>query len=48
MLEKLLQAIAITLLLALFAGIGVPKTKETTSPLFHAFSLPTLEWGSLN
>jgi hypothetical protein len=48
MLEKLLQAIAITLLLALFAGIGVPKPKETSNPFFQALSLPFLDWGSLN
>ncbi|MCU0550905.1 MAG: hypothetical protein MUC48_16285 [Leptolyngbya sp. Prado105] len=48
MLEKLLQAIAITLLLALFAGVGVPKSKETTDPFFHAFSIPVLTWGSVN
>ncbi|BAY57992.1 MULTISPECIES: hypothetical protein [Leptolyngbya] len=49
MLEKLLQAIAITVLLALLAGIGMPKPKETSSPLFHAlFSFPMREWGSIN
>ncbi|GAP95585.1 hypothetical protein [Leptolyngbya sp. NIES-2104] len=48
MLEKLLQAIAITLLMALFAGIGTPKPKEVPNPFFHAFSLPLLNLGSLN
>lgn len=48
MLEKLLQAIAITLLLTLFAGVGAPKPKEMPSPLFHAFSIPLLSLGSLN
>jgi len=48
MLEKLLQAIAITLLLTLFAGIGAPKPKETPNPLFHAFSFPLLNLESLN
>lgn len=48
MLEKFLQAIAITLLLTLFAGVGVPKPKEAPNPLFHAFSFPLLNLGSLN
>jgi hypothetical protein len=49
MLEKLLQAIAITILLALLAGISLPKPKETSNPLFHAFfSFPVAEWGVIN
>jgi hypothetical protein len=44
MLEKLLQAIAITLTLTWFAGIGAPKPREAPNPLFHAF----VNFGSLN
>ena len=48
MLEKLLQAIAITLLLTLFAGISAPKPKNTPNSLFQAFSISVLNLGSLN
>ncbi len=43
MLEKLLQAIAITLLLTLFAGIGAPQPKAVQNPLLQAFSMLHLE-----
>lgn len=42
MIEKLLQAAAITLLLSMLAGVGMPKPNEAPNPLFHAFSLPML------
>lgn len=48
MLEKLLQAIIITALLTLFAGISAPKPKETPNSIFHTFSLPLVTLGSLN
>ncbi len=43
MLERLLQAAAITLLLSLLAGMGSPKSEVNPGLSgFHAFSLPIL------
>lgn len=43
MLERLLQAAAITLLLSLLAGIGSPKSDVNPAMSgFHAFSLPVV------
>ncbi len=43
MLEKLLQAAAITLLLIVLSGVGISKPSGAPNPLFHALSLPTIE-----
>lgn len=43
MLEKLLQAAAITLLLIVLSGIGTSKPTGAPNPLFHALSLPTIK-----
>ncbi|MBD1844678.1 hypothetical protein H6F89_15000 [Cyanobacteria bacterium FACHB-63] len=48
MLEKLLQAIVITALLTLFAGISAPKPKEAPTSFFNTFSLSLLTLGSVN
>ncbi len=43
MLEKFLQAAAITLLLSLLAGVGNPKSSVSSGISgFHAFSLPVI------
>ncbi len=43
MLERLLQAAAITLLLSLLAGMGSPKAGVNSAiSEFHAFSLPVV------
>jgi hypothetical protein len=42
MLEKLLQAIAITLILSMLAGVGTSKPSENQRSLFRALSLPVL------
>ncbi len=43
MLERLLQAAAITLLLSLLAGVGNPKSDVNPGISgFHAFSLPVI------
>jgi hypothetical protein len=48
MLDKLLQALAITLLLSLLAGISQPKSSEPQRSIFHVLSVPPVHQSSLS